>query len=120
MRQESEDGVNETKPVTCLCGTYDVCGCDDTGDTSFLASLIGDGDYNSLNHSLVSIADINGTSTIVLNGTLPNGTTASGGDVDANGEDAASSATPVSSGGMVEITGYWVMIALVGYTCFLI
>ncbi|KAH8596672.1 hypothetical protein B0O99DRAFT_651430 [Bisporella sp. PMI_857] len=74
MKRQS-DGVNETKPVDCLCAAYAVCGCDDTGDLTFLADLIGDGSYAGLNKSVIDVADINGTSTIILNGTLPNGTT---------------------------------------------
>lgn len=112
LRQTSEDaGANETKPVTCLCAMYAVCGCDDDGNSTFLDSIIGDGTYSSLNLSLVDVADINGTSTIVLNGTLPNGTTASGGTEDANGAAAR-------LGGQLQ--GYWVMVAIVAATCYLI
>ena len=111
IRQSTDDGVNETKPVTCLCANYAVCGCDDNGNTTFLDSLIGDGSYANLNASLVQVADINGTSTIVLNGTLPNGTTASGGT-----EDAFSGAIQ----SMAQFSGYWVMVAMVGATIFLV
>lgn len=88
---------------------YQECGCDDNGNSTFLDSIIGDGSYANLNKSLVDVADINGTSTIVLNGTLPNGTTTAGGTEDANGARR-----------MVEASGYWVMIALVGCTVLLI
>ena len=37
-------------------------------------SIIGDGNPDDFNTTLVHVADVNGTSTIVLNGTLPNGT----------------------------------------------
>ncbi|KAF2668814.1 hypothetical protein BT63DRAFT_286139 [Microthyrium microscopicum] len=67
---------NETKPVECLCQEYSVCGCDENSDSTYLDSVIGDGNTTSFNQSLVRVADVNGTSTIVLNGTLPNGTTA--------------------------------------------
>jgi hypothetical protein len=87
-----------------------VCGCDDNGNSTFLNMLIGDGTYANLNTSLVNVADINGTSTIVLNGTLPNGTTASGGTENANG----------SASMMGNLGGYWVMVLLVGCTAFLI
>jgi hypothetical protein len=105
-----DTGVNETKPVTCLCAAYSECGCDDNGNSTFLDSIIGDGSYSNLNLSLVNVANINGTSTILLNGTLPNGTTVAGGteDVNAAGRLAA------------EMGGYWVMIALVGATCYFI
>lgn len=108
IRQDT--GVTETKNVTCLCAMYAECGCDDNGNTTFLNSLIGDGTYANLNLSLVNVADINGTSTIVLNGTLPNGTTASGGTENASGAVRA----------VIDMSGYWVMIALVGATVYLV
>jgi hypothetical protein len=67
---------NETKNVNCLCQQYSVCGCDDNDDKSYLNGIIGNG--TNLNQTLVRVADVNGTSQIFLNGTLPNGTTASG------------------------------------------
>jgi hypothetical protein len=76
-----------------------------------LDELIGDGSYANLNKTLVNVADVNGTSTIVINGTLPNGTTASGGTDDA------------SMAGMrivAQSSGYWVMVALVIATCWMI
>ncbi|TVY33936.1 hypothetical protein LSUB1_G007257 [Lachnellula subtilissima] len=109
-RQDDDQGINQTKPITCLCAQYAVCGCDDNNNATFLNSLIGDGTYSSLNTTLVNVADINGTSTIVLNGTLPNGTTASGGTESASGA--------VST--MSNLAGYWVMVVLVGCTAFLI
>jgi hypothetical protein len=110
LRQTDDTGANETKPVVCLCGMYAECGCDDSGNTTFLDSLIGDGTYANLNLSLVQVADVNGTSTIVLNGTLPNGTTDSGGTENANG------ATRV----VAQSGGYWVMIALVMATVYML
>jgi len=109
-RQDDSQGINETKPVTCLCAQYSVCGCDNNNNATFLNMLIGDGTYSSLNTSLVNVADINGTSTIVLNGTLPNGTTASGGTENASGAGSV----------MSNLGGYWVMVVLVGCTAFLI
>jgi hypothetical protein len=90
---------------------YAECGCDDNGNSTFLDSLIGDGSYSNLNLSLVNVADINGSSMIVLNGTLPNGTTAAGGT-----EDAFSSAAMKT---VIEASGFWPMIALVGMTVLL-
>ncbi|KUJ24138.1 uncharacterized protein LY89DRAFT_679364 [Mollisia scopiformis] len=111
IRQTSDEGANQTKPVLCLCAVYAECGCDDNGNTTFLDSIIGDGTYANLNQSLVTVSDVNGTSTIVLNGTLPNGTTAAGGT-----EDAFSGAVRSS----IEMSGYWVMVALVGMTVYLV
>jgi hypothetical protein len=42
-------------------------------------SLIGNGSTSALNQTLIQVNDVNGTSTILINGTLPNGTTAAGG-----------------------------------------
>jgi len=72
--------------------------------------LIGNGSYNGLNKSVITVADINGTSTILINGTLPNGTTASGGTDSADATDA---------GVALQFSGYWLMVALVGCTVFL-
>ncbi|THV50567.1 hypothetical protein BGAL_0145g00140 [Botrytis galanthina] len=108
-RQDSDTtGVNQSKPVTCLCAAYSECGCDDSGNSTFLDQIIGDGSYAALNKSLVNVADVNGTSTILINGTLPNGTTASG------GSDSAAGRT------IVEGLGWWVMVATVFATCFAI
>ncbi|KAG0652335.1 hypothetical protein D0Z07_0918 [Hyphodiscus hymeniophilus] len=106
--ERQDTGVNQTKPVTCLCAAYSECGCDDNGNTTFLDALIGDGSYANLNKSVVNVADINGTSTIVLNGTLPNGTTTSGGTDNASGAE------------LVQASGWLVMVALIGCTVFLV
>jgi len=96
-----------------VCQATLECGCDDPEDNTFLDSLIGDGDYSKLNKTLVNVYDFeNGTSIIAINGTLDNGTTIPGGDEDANGTSGAMR--------MVEASGYWVMIALVGFTVFLV
>lgn len=74
------NGVNQTRPVQCLCQMYDVCGCDENDDSTYINSIIGNGSYAALNKTLVTVADANntGTQTIFINGTLPNGTTAAG------------------------------------------
>lgn len=75
-RQAIDQGLNETKSVFCLCAAYYSCGCDDNSNKTFLDSLIGNGNYSMLNHTLVQVADVNGSNSIFLNGTLPNGTSA--------------------------------------------
>lgn len=100
--------ANETKPVDCLCEEYSECGCDESGDFSQLDQLVGNGSYDALDKNVITVADINGTSTILINGTLPNGTTAAGGTSD-----------PYSGAGMVKFSGFWLMTALVGCTVFL-
>ncbi|KAG4431105.1 hypothetical protein IFR05_013410 [Cadophora sp. M221] len=113
--RQDDGGVNESKPVTCLCAQYAVCGCDDNGNYTFLDSIIGDGDYFKLNQSLVTVADVNGTRTILLNGTLPNGTTAAGGT-----KDAITGNTNAAVRTLIEASGHWVIVGAVGLTCFVI
>jgi hypothetical protein len=69
---------NQTKPVECLCEQYQECGCDNNTDPTYMTSLIGNGSVAALNSTLIQVNDVNGTSTILINGTLPNGTTAAG------------------------------------------
>jgi len=119
VSRQDDTGANETKPVDCLCAPYVSCGCDDNGDTTFLDSLIGDGSYAGLNKSLINVVDINGTSTIVLNGTLPNGTTVA--DPSATEDVTGSGSTTTSSTGgayVLQASGYWVLISLVGFSVY--
>lgn len=109
---DDNQGVEQTKPVTCLCAADAECGCDDSGNTTFLDSLIGDGTYSKLNLSVVNVVDVNGTSTIVLNGTLPNGTTIPGGT-----EDAFGAATGMT--GLMQSSGYLVLAAIAASTVLL-
>jgi hypothetical protein len=112
MRQDTTSGASQTKPVDCLCAARAECGCDDSGNFTVLDSLIGDGTYANLNFSLVNVVDINGTSTIVLNGTLPNGTTTSGGTEDVNGESAAIH--------NAQSSGYMALVAMVAFMVYFI
>jgi hypothetical protein len=73
-------GRNETLPVVCLCQEYSVCGCEENDDQQYLNDLVGNGSYAALNKTLVTVSNVNNTKTLVLNGTLPNGTTAPGGE----------------------------------------
>ena len=86
-RTNDTSNGNTTLPVTCLCQMYSACGCDDNGNNTFLDGLVGNGSYPALNKSLVNVENVNGTRTLVLNGTLPNGTDPS----------SASTATPTSA-----------------------
>ena len=99
---------NESLPVTCLCDQYSACGCDDDGNTSYIDSLLGDGTAASQNDSLVHIGNVNGSKTVVINGTLPNGT-----------DDSASTTTNgASSQKVLEVSGFWLVIAIVAATVF--
>ncbi|KAL2135511.1 hypothetical protein VTI74DRAFT_8242 [Chaetomium olivicolor] len=99
-------GQNETKPVTCGCDPYNVCSCDENTDQQYMNDLIGNGSYAALNKSLITVADVNGTSTILINGTLPNGTTAAGGDESPNHAGDSFRA-------MLQHLGWWPVIATV-------
>lgn len=97
---------NTSLPVLCLCQEFQVCGCDENDDTAYLNDLVGDGNYAALNKSLVTVSNINGTDTLVLNGSLPNGTTAPG------GTDDEGAAVNLAIG---KYAGYWAMGLVVLY-----
>jgi hypothetical protein len=101
---------NETLPVLCLCQEYSVCGCDDNGNSTFVAELLGNGSYADTNSSLIRVTNVNGTKTAVINGTLPNGTTASGGTDPSSADQLSGTARKF----VVTYGGYWIMVALVG------
>lgn len=100
-------GVNETLPVVCLCQESSVCGCDENDDQQYIDDLVGNGSYAALNKTLVTVGDVNGTKTLVINGTLPGGTTAPGGTDDAEGV-----AMSLAVG---KYTGYYAMGIMVMY-----
>ncbi|KOS21580.1 hypothetical protein ESCO_005084 [Escovopsis weberi] len=87
--------VNQTSNVLCACALQAECSCDDNTDPAYFDGLIGNGSYAALNKSVIDVALVNGSSTLLLNGTLPNGTTAK----DPN------SAAGVRS--MLEVLGHW-------------
>lgn len=101
--QNSPNGTNTTLPVTCLCQEYNPCGCDQNDDPKYLDDLVGNGSYAALNKTLVTVSNVNGTKNLVINGTLPNGTTAPGGTDD-------SAALNLKVG---KYAGYWVMATIV-------
>lgn len=96
---------NETKPVKCGCDEDQECGCDENNSTDYVNSVIGNGSYNQLNKSLVTVEAVNGTDTILLNGSLPNGTTASGGSDDPN--------AGLGMRQLAEMTGWWPVVGTV-------
>ncbi|ELR05889.1 hypothetical protein VC83_06436 [Pseudogymnoascus destructans] len=119
--------ANQTKPVQCLCEEYSECGCDDNDNAQYQKDVLGNGSYAGLNKSVVSVADIQGKSTIILNGTLPNGTTAAGGTEEADGSTDSSSGTSTAATngafslthGMMQSGVYCIMAAAVGSAVFL-
>lgn len=62
--------------MNCLCDPHSPCGCDDNGNQTFFNEVIGNGTYQGLNKSVVTVArnQSTGEDNIYLNGVLPNGT----------------------------------------------
>lgn len=102
---------NENLPVICACSPYNPCGCDENNDTEYVQSLVGSGRYDELNQSLVTVAEVNGTKTLLVNGTLPNGTEP---PVPADGDAG------LGMRSMVEALGYWPMVAAVASAVFVV
>ena len=92
--------MNESLPVTCVCAQYSACGCDDNDNSTYVDSLLPNGQ----NSSQAVIANINGTKTVVINGTLPNGTD---GSTDTTGAGIGMRQT------LAEASGFWLMGAVV-------
>jgi hypothetical protein len=96
---------NESLPVVCVCQEYSECGCDNNNNRTYYESL-----FNGTvpkNSSIVRVADVNGTQTIYINGTLPNGTTAD----DGSSTSSSSASGPVAM--VLHASGYWVTVAVV-------
>lgn len=83
---------DEEREVICGCAKESVCGCDENNNTDYITSLIGNGSYAALNKTLVNVAEVNGSMTLLINGTLPKGTTADG---------------PDSAGATIQALGLW-------------
>ncbi|KAG6229830.1 hypothetical protein E4U47_006725 [Claviceps purpurea] len=98
---------NERLPVVCGCAQYEECGCDENPTT--LKELVGNGTYDGLNKSLINVGDYNGRKTLLVNGTLPNGTTIDGPDSPAMG-----------MGGLANAAGIWSLTAFVVVAGFLV
>lgn len=86
---------NETHPVNCVCAQYSDCGCDTNNNgTDYVNDVANNG-------TISKVMNINGTDTLIVNGTIPNGTTT----------DLSSAA----SGALIQNLGYWPIVAGVGY-----
>lgn len=77
-----------------------------------MKDLIGNGSYAALDKSVIDVANVNGTSTILINGTLPDGTTAPG------GTDAPGSAAGDGLRALLENAGWWPVVATVAAVVF--
>jgi len=112
--QWSENGRNRTANVTCLCQEYSVCGCDpDNGNDTITAQQLtnGSGSGAPVNSTQVRVVDFgDANTTAYINGTLDNGTTASGG-TDPSNENEESAAVRL----LANYGGYWFAVAIVSY-----
>ena len=111
---------DENLPVICACDPYNPCGCEENNETEYVRDLVGTGAYDQLNHSQVTVAEGNGTKTLLINGTLPNGTeppVPEDGDDDDDGGDDESVGPRTRA--VIEALGYWPMVALVVSVVFL-
>lgn len=95
FRNETTDD-EEDLPVICGCDPNNPCGCDENDDEEYLEDL-ADADQ-----SLVTVGDVNGTKTLLINGTLAEGTEP---PVPDDGSAAAGLAT------LAEALGYWPVVA---------
>jgi len=106
------DGRNRTSNVTCLCQRYQVCGCDPDNNSTFLTQVVTNGSSTPVapvNTSTVRTVDFaNGTTATYINGSLANGTTASGG-TDPSDSSEVSPAVRLA----VEMSGYCAMVGMV-------
>ena len=92
--------------MSCLCQRYQVCGCDPDNNSTFLEDVVGNGTNAPVNTTLVRTVDYgNGTASTYINGSLANGTTASGGTDPSNADQIAAGVKL-----MMSYAGYWVMV----------
>ena len=99
---------DETLPVTCGCSESAECSCGNNVQTA--KELLGNGTYSALNKSLIDVGTYKNRKTILINGTLPDGTTAPGGSDDSSTGSATS---------LVSAAGVWPVVACVLATVFL-
>ncbi|MCJ1447366.1 MAG: hypothetical protein MMC23_007877 [Stictis urceolatum] len=88
---------NDSLPVDCFCQQYNPCGCDDQSNTTTINQMLK-------NNTVAKIQNVNGTKTVVINGTLPNGT---------EGDTSAASGFRLS---LTQQSGYLGMAAVVAAT----
>ena len=94
---------------------YNPCGCDNNTNTTYLDTLVGNGSAADENSTLIHIGNVNGTKTLVINGTLPNGTN--------DTEDTTSTSSSTSGAvrqDILEYSGFWLVGAIVGATVWLL
>ncbi|KAM0563027.1 hypothetical protein ACHAPJ_001871 [Fusarium lateritium] len=109
---------DEERDVLCGCAKYNPCACDDNNSTEYYDQLIGNGSYDALNKSIVDVAKVNGTWTILINGTLPNGTALPDDDDDSSSSDSDNAGAGLKT--MAEALGWWPAVAAVMATVFVV
>lgn len=75
---------------------------------------MGNGSAADENSTLVHVGNVNGTKTLIINGTLPNGTN---GTEDSSTSSTTSGATRQD---LLEFSGFWLVGAIVGATVWLL
>jgi hypothetical protein len=103
-------GKNETRNVGCGCDQTVECSCDDNTNSTYMNDLLGNGSTAALAANQVSVADVNGTSTLLINGTLANGTTAAG------GTDSPNAGSGICT--LLQHAGYWPVVVTVAAIVF--
>lgn len=82
--------------MNCYCSRFSECSCEANNETDYMTSIANN---NSISH----VGTVDGKSTLLVNGTLPNGTT-------------AASAAPSFRQGFAEMSGWWIVVVGVVYT----
>ncbi|PYH42179.1 uncharacterized protein BP01DRAFT_376414 [Aspergillus saccharolyticus JOP 1030-1] len=95
---------NESMPVVCLCQQYLECGCDDNSNSTYYESLFNGS--QPTNTSITKVANVNGTESIYINGTLSNGTPVAD-------SSASSTAAMGPKSQLKPVNGFWTIVALV-------
>lgn len=72
-----------------------------------MKELVGNGTYAALNQSVINVGDYRGRKSFLVNGTLPNGTTADGPD------EGSNAGVGVGMKSLVEAAGMWPAVACV-------
>jgi hypothetical protein len=88
---------NQSLPIDCVCDQNAPCGCDDTNNATAVQEMLK-------NTTVAKVEQINGTTMVVINGTLLNGTDTS----------AAGRLTPFARQSWNEVANWWPVVAVVG------
>ncbi|KAK6496607.1 hypothetical protein TWF481_001601 [Arthrobotrys musiformis] len=87
----------QSVPVQCLCMQYSDCACDDNGNTTFIDELVA---LNQSNTTVFAVVD--GVWTLLINGTVENGTGPAAGET-------------INAGSSLNALGYLWMVAFTFY-----